>query len=1366
FIVLIISILIIDSKPTSGREITHGNVQILNSDASGLTLTFTPGNWQEETVKIGSEEFTLFTFQGAIFSEEKPGLPQIPYQAIVVGIPVGAQVTYQIIENDYDIIDDVKSLPFPQITKQENWPAFNYKANASVYSRSRAFPTSPVKIDKPAFFRDQQIVRISLAGIQFLPDKGEVKKYKRMVVRINFVGGLSTSLPRTGHISPTEEGLYRRLLLNYQQAAGWRLSHDRLRKLEKRRFANQNWYKFHITEEGIYKIEGKQLESMGINLSDIDPKKIKIFNNGGRELPRKINAPRPQGLVENAILVSDGGDGRFDSGDFILFYGRGVQGWDFDPKTQSFHHYINHYVNENVYWLTWDDERDGKRMEVIPSGQPTGNVIEQYQGMAFVEDERINPLRSGLNWFGWEYANSEVGRRSLSKLNLPNARPDGNVQFRVRFASLTGGQHRFNIVMNGNPVDNVQFGGVGATYLEIRTRLFQLSAQNVLVPGENRLEIFYSPSLQTGRALLDFVEIFYPADLRAVEDELAFTVFPASGPQTYRISNFSKNPIRLFDVTDFSDVKEIVNFQFSNGSLTFTDEQTPDKPKRYLALHSSKFKTVETLERVDYVDLRRTDLGAEFVIITHEDFYSEALRLESLRENGNPDNQLQTEVVRIGDIYNNFSGGLMDPTAIRDFLKFTYDNWNPRPSYVLLLGDGDFDHRNIISKSDKNWIPTFQTDSLTTTSSTLRELVSRTSDSWYTYVSGNDRVMDMAIGRINAQTPEDAKNAIDKIIAYETQPLRGKWHNTVTFIGDDELVTGGKPSAADVVHILQTEDIAENHIPRCFDVEKIYLSEFPKVLSASVSGVIKPAAREALIRQINQGTLIVNYIGHGNSTQWAHEVVFHKSDNDRVQNHGKYIFFMAATCDWALFDNPQSQSQAEELLLAQDRGAIAILSSARLVFSTLNARFNQVFYDNLFVAPGTTARLGDAFVISRIITNNLNNDEKFHIYGDPTLRLAIPKYEAVITSMEPDSIVALSTVTVQGEVRSNDQFLNDFNGKILINTFDSRKFVIHVPEAGSTQRYFLPGNSIFRGVVPVTNGKFTAKFIVPKDISYGGQQARISAYFWNDQVDGAGCQNNIRVSGSTNNLVDTEGPEVRISFKGQEDFVTGDVVNENAILVVDIADTVSGVNITGEIGHRLTLTIDPDQETCLSEFYRFLGINSIDLTDLFQFNEGDHLRGRVEFPIQFPREVEIGGRVVPCTLPGQEDRHTLKVKAWDNANNSTTATVDVVVVHEEGLVLKDVLNYPNPFAEKTTFTFFLNRDAEVKIKIYTISGQLIRTLEYPFAHSGFNMIEWDGRDEEGDRPANGIYIFKLIAKSQDGSDGGQSEVVGRLAIVR
>jgi len=1368
FVTVVLLVVFVAFQPVDSisREPSSKSVELSNQTQNSLTLTFTLKDYQENEVEIDGKKFVAVDFSHAQFLQ-KPGEPKIPYHSVVLGIPVGSRVTSRILETDEEIEPGVRLEPFPDLKKVDGWPESDYKIDQRIYSSTQHFPEKIVNIEQPAFFRDQQIVQIKVPGIRFIPAQNQIIKYKKIVIEIDFSGGQPLGFKSKQITSPTEEEFYKSAVLNYAQAKKWRKlpavvsPADRLQRAT---LQSGIFYTITVSEEGFYRIDGKLLESNNIDLNNVDPAKIRLFNNGGLELPRNINTPRPDSLVENAILVEDGGDGRFDSNDFILFYGRGLEGWNYDAAQRKFKHYINHYDFSNIYWLSVDGTVNGKRMQTVQSGSPAGSVITTYQGLAFIEEELNNPLRSGLDWFGRQFATDEASRTQTYKLNLPNAVPVSVADISVNFVALNSGLHTFAISLNDNFVGTKQFTGLSltqGTYLRPRGGFGRFTSGPDLTAGENTLRIDYSHSTSFGQAYLDWVEFLYQANLSAVDDEISFTVLPDSGLKTYRVNNFSQNPIQLFGVTDYASVRHFAGLTESTGTVTFTDFQSTDSPKRYIALTKDKYRNVQALERIEMKDIKHATPGAEFVIITHEDFLPEAQRLASFRENGNPKNQLITEVVQISDIYKNFSAGLLDPVGIRNFLQYTYAHWSPRPAYILLFGDGDYDPKNIIGKGDQNWIPTFQSDD------TLAELGTRTTDSWFTYLIGNDKVMDMAIGRINAQTLTDARNGVDKIIAYETRPLYDTWRNTITLVADDELITGGRPSPIDDVHIIQTEQLVTGgYLPSSFDLKKIYLSEFPKVVSASVGGVIKPAARETLVRQINDGTLIVNFVGHGNSTQWAHEVVFQQSDNARVQNQDKLIFFVAATCDWALFDNPQRQSQAEELLLAEGRGAIAILSSARLVFSQGNAAFNRTFYDRLFAPDVGTARIGDAFVATRAIINNTINDEKFHIYGDPTLRLAMPEDEAVITSIRPDSILALSTMKVSGEVRKNGQLQSDFNGTAFIKTFDSEKFVRHVPEAGRVQIYRLPGNSIYRGSVPVQNGKFSARFIIPKDISYGGSRARISAYFSGNGTDGIGYVDNIKVSNTSSTLVDKDGPAIKLYFQGRENFTSGDVVGENVTLVAELADTVSGINIAGEIGHRITLEIDPNEETCISERNQFQGISSIDLTDLFRFNEGDFLRGTVEFPLTFPRELDIGGNTVSCISPDGEQKHTLVLKAWDNSNNSSTVSVEVMIVHEDGLVLRDVMNYPNPMVNNTTFTFISNQESDVTIKIYTISGQLIRTLEYPSARNGFNMVKWDGLDTDGDVPANGVYLYKVIARGQGSSGTQQKETVGRLAIIR
>jgi hypothetical protein len=1343
-------------------------VDILDQDETGLTLSLIPQNWSIDTVAVNGKEWLSADFAGAEFAGT-PGIPRVANFNVTLGVPLNGQIAARVVSIESQTITGYDLIPEFDYAGSQSGPTMVLTPDQAIYAGRGEFPSNAFTLSEAVFFRAQRTVTLSVPAIRYLPASNQVDLHQRIVIAITF----QRSVARAVQIpvqSEAEESLYRSVVFNYEQARPWRKSRpvEGARKISAPASIG-TFYQFSISESGIYRFDGTYLESQNINLASIVPARVRLFGNGGRERPRSLSAIN-SGPQECAILVEDGGDGRFDRGDAILFYASGPSGWDYDLQRGRFRHYINRYQESGTYFFSFDGDQDGKRITAMTSLPVGPNPIERYKGLYFNEEESENPLRSGMNWFGRKF--DDLFRSQNYPVNLPDAIPESEAFFNFALVALSDRTHTFTMSVDDQIIGTRAVAGYPLSlgeYLALRHEQASFTHSNLLNAGQNSVRISHAHTQKEAQAMVDWFEIQYDARLQAQDNELLFRVVPQSEVESYRVSNLS-GQARLFDVSDIANVMEISGLQTSGAAVSFSMAQIPDSAKTYIVSNADAFKDRPdgTIQRMQYIDLRAAGLGAEFIIITHNDFLSEAARLQSYRENGNLDNSLSTEVVSISDIYSNFSNGQVDPTAIRDFLEYAYENWSPSPSYVLLFGDGDYDYKNKLSNNDSNWIPTYQTDDLEN-SNRLDELVSRTADSWFSYVSGNDNVMDVAIGRVNIQSLEDAKTFVDKLIAYEMQPLRGKWRNTVTVVGDDELVRGGNPDRQDVIHINQAENIAESYIPKSFDLRKIYLSEYPKVISASVGGITKPAAKDALVNQINEGTLIVNYTGHGNSTLWAHERIFLKSDNDLLTNEDKLTFFVAATCDWALFDNPSDQSHAEELLLMDSRGAIAILSSARLVFANTNFTFNTTYYDNLFRNQGFV-RLGDAFVATRagrIDPTTVRNDEKFHIYGDPTMRLAVPRQRAVITSVNPDSIVALTMMQISGEVQQDGGLWNDFDGTALVTVFDSRRFVQNVTEAdGFTQEYFLAGNSIYRGTVPVRNGIFSAQFVVPKDLSYGGSQARVSAYFWNQQTDGIGYQNNIVVSSSSSSLVDTDGPEIKIYFENYENFTTGDIVEEDAILVVELADTLSGINIAGEIGHRITLTVDPEDETCLSEFYQFQGISNIDLTEAFTFDEGNPFRGKVRFPLQFPRQVDLGGRIVSCTTTTGEDRHTLLIKAWDNSNNSSTASVEVVVVHEEGLVLASLMNYPNPFRESTTFTFKSNRDAEVEIKIYTLSGQLIRTLEYPFAIRGFNMVDWDGLDADGDELANGVYLYKIVARALGSEGVDQEEKIGRVAIIR
>ncbi len=513
--------------------------------------------------------------------------------------------------------------------------------------------------------------------------------------------------------------------------------------------------------------------------------------------------------------------------------------------------------------------------------------------------------------------------------------------------------------------------------------------------------------------------------------------------------------------------------------------------------------------------------------------------------------------------------------------------------------------------------------------------------------------------------------------------------------------------------------------------------------SFTADGRRKPDAAKAIVDQINSGTLITNWTGHGNSDVWAHEHVFERETTiPQLVNKDRLTFVSAATCDFGRFDNPLDRSGTELLLVRENGGSIGTLSSVRAAFSDQNALFNDDFYSYLLQrnASGKLTRLGDA-IFSVKQARYLSNDQKFHLFGDPTLRLIAPTYRASLDTINGrptitvDTLRALGVGKLEGSIQKLDGTpWSDYSGKALLTVYDSRKDITVPGWFGFT--FSVPGGVIYRGESTVTNGKFSPTFYVPKDISYENNQGRMSVYFSNASTDGAGYTENVMFGGADSTAAqDVQGPTISI-YLDSRNFRAGDLVGESPLLLIDYFDE-HGINTaSGGIGHRLEAWID-DQPT------------AIDLTDFYKGKVDSYQEGSVEYRI--------------ASLA--DGKHEIKAKAWDIYNNSSTSQTTFVVATTSDLHISNVFNYPNPFARSTTFTFQQNQSMpiNVEIKIYTLAGRLVKVLRAPSVADPFVRIPWDGRDEDGDAIANGVYLYRVVAHSVDG--GKSTETIGKLSVL-
>jgi hypothetical protein len=707
---------------------------------------------------------------------------------------------------------------------------------------------------------------------------------------------------------------------------------------------------------------------------------------------------------------------------------------------------------------------------------------------------------------------------------------------------------------------------------------------------------------------------------------------------------------------------------------------------------------------------------------------------------------MSTVVVDVTQIYNEFAGGLPDITAIRDYLRYAYVNWTRRPRYVLLFGQASYDYKGLLG-SKSSYVPTWQSPE------SLDDINSYSTDDFFAKF-GSANALSLVLGRISSRTVSEANVVVDKLVRYDNSSVRDSWKLRIVYVGDDSWT----PEREDgTQHSDDAEALAEFHTPDLFEKKKIYIAEYPTEYSAQ--GRRKPGAFQAIIDDINQGILLFNFAGHGNPEQLAHENIFNvQTSIPQLVNSDRLAVFFMATCNFSQFDDPVRYTGGELLMDKPDGGAVAVMSATRKVYASENAALSQGTYDFMFQhdAFGHVIALRPAEALFMYKSgSNGTNDQKFFFMGDPTMRLQFPSSYASIDSINQQSldsvnaaplttpvlIRALSRVTVSGSIRSQSNTIDEsFSGKLtlLVNDPTRKKVIVNFFD-NVDWSYVATGGTIHRGENSITNGRFRASFVVPRDVSFADSTARgrMLVYFSNTSVDGAGITEKFQIGAPDSvHTNDQQGPKITI-FLDSRSFRPGDMVTEKPTLIVDLADS-SGINTSNSgIGHRIEAWINNSTQ-------------STDVTDAYASKLDNYTEGSVQYQLS--------------NLP--QGRNTLRVRAWDSYNNSASAETFFDVASSDHLTLTDVMNWPNPFAGSTMFTFRQNQSAllNVTVKVYTVAGRLIQTLTSTSAGESFVRVPWDGRDRDGDILANGVYFYKVLVSTADGRFS--SEALGKLSIVK
>ncbi len=1294
-------------------------VKILSSSSEGVTVEYRPVIHIDST-RIDGQKFLLFDFSQALEEEGlKPGQPLLQYRAFNFGVPAESGNTLQILQTDFNTIPG-KLIFKAKLVKRKGFFTDEFSTKEI---KPLEGTTQILKFGDFGLIRDLPVQTVKVFPV--LPQgENKLKVLRKIVFRINF-----GSAERDKNYGFEDRHLYD-VVLNYNVAKRWI---KRNRVLSKGNLnsvlASGTWYKFPVSEEGIYKITRSKLAEYGIDPASVDPRTIKIYNNGGYMLPRKQSADVPTDLVENAIFVKGEEDGKFDEGDYILFYGRGTDFFEADSSSGGLLRKKDYYSKVNYYFITAGGE-NGKRMAVQNSLNESVKYLQTSTFAAtYHEDDKINIIKSGVVYLGDDFSSSNNSNTYVT--SLPGILPNSTITYVFNFVNEYTSPQIIRIYENDRQVFSGAIPGAFG-WLVAGSRSDYFYYTGTLKDNRSVLKFVYDATSVSAKGYLDYFEIYYHKDLIAHNNQVLFFSKDTTSVIEYNLMNFSNSSIYGFNISDYSNVKTINPKMLSGGEFVFQAKERKGKVQKYLVVNESAFLTPDKGIKVENSNLHGISNGAEYVIITVKDFKDAAERLADYRANDS-ETKRSSKVVLMSEIYNEFSSGNLDPTAIRNFLRYAYLHWQTKPFYVLLFGDGDYDYLNVEGQN-KNFIPAYET------LGSFDEVFSYPYDDYYARIVGDDQKADLALGRINVDSPTDAEIAVDKIIKYESDNGEGLWKSRITLVADDGLTSKGNDGSE---HTAQSETLARHHIPPHFDLNKLYLSLFPTVNTGL--GRRKPRVNEEIVSAVNNGTLILNFVGHGNPQVWTHEVVFDRDVTIQQFNNDKYFFLLAATCDFGRYDDPDIQSGTEVMLLQKDAGSIGTVAASRPVYSQSNAKLAYDFFDNLLMnrdeynLPRT---LGKAYFILKE-NRTAPNDEKYHLFGDPALRLNIPRLPVKIDSVNGVAdglnvqLKALGNASIDGIVSDASGNANpSVNGRAIISVYDSKR-VVHLSDIN--YNIVLQGGLLFRGQVTVENGRFSTDFIIPKDISYENKNGKIVSYFYNDETDGIGYNTNITVGGTDSTLKnDNRGPDIQIFFD--------DLNNENSYLVnpdfrllVKLSDK-TGLNTTGTgVGHKLEAILN-DQEA-----------SAIDLTKYFigDLNAGGK-SGIVDYKFS---DLKVG-------------QYKLRIKAWDVFNNLSTAQTYFSVVEGSSLVIRDVLNYPNPFTNSTTFTFQhnLTQPVNVKIKIYTIAGRLIKKLEEYNVPEKFVKVYWDGRDEDGNSLANGTYLYKLTVESVSGNF--KQNFLGKLSIIR
>ncbi|MCX7986467.1 MAG: type IX secretion system sortase PorU [Bacteroidales bacterium] len=1095
------------------------------------------------------------------------------------------------------------------------------------------------------------------------------------------------------------------------------------------------WYKLKVSQEGIYRITYAQLKNWGFTNLD----QIQIFGNGGGMLPISTKFSRKDDLTKIPIYIEKGTDGLFNEGDYLLFFGQGPHIWKFNPKNRRFYHQKHQYSDFNYYFIT-DSQGSTVNIEKVPYQPDKTSVIEisNFDDYQFFESDEVNLLHSGSVWYGNVISNQTSRTFTANFSNLDLSIP-AFIYYDILSEASTPGTFTFSV--GSTTVEKNTKNSSSYTYYPIRDTMLVTLSNNTF-----KLTLSYrNLGSSSAQGYVNYIGVNVQRKLNFNGSPLIFrnrSTYKSGKTIKYIVENASSN-VMVWDVTD-PTAPAYVETTLESGKLVFF---APSDTLRQFIVFSkqSNFLSIDEASSIPNQNIHGEKVPDLLIVVPPDSaIVEQARRLANFRRTNDG---LDVLLVTTQQVYNEFSSGVRDVSAIRDMVKMFYDRNPEKMKYLLLFGKGTYAN-NFNNPNNYNLIPTYQS------SESLVESASYVTDDFFGWMNWTNNessnLLDIGVGRLPIRNADEAKVVVDKLINYVNPKYDGDWKNIITFVGDDE---------DDNIHINQSDELAnlvETRYPY-FQIRKIYLDAY--IQTSTSIGDRYPDANVALNNQVNTGTLIVNYTGHGSPIQLAHEDIVDVSIIRSWKNADRLPLFVTATCSFSRFDDVDLQemktvtSAGEEILLNPTGGGIGLLTTTRLVFASDNFVLNRAFYNHVFSQNnhGDFLRLGD---IMRLTKNDAYytgiNRLNFTLLGDPSMTLAFPKYNYIKVDslytengLRSDTIRALDRINVTGHFEDEQGNLVPYNGLQYVIVYDKADTLSTLAnDADSYPKLFSQRqNIIFRGKVEVTDGKFTFTFPVPKDIRYHHGYGKIIFYASDTYPKSyGGTFDSFLVGGvSQREANDMVGPTIRL-FMNDTNFVDGGITDPNPRLLIKLYDS-DGINATGiGIGHDITAILDDD----LRRYYV--------LNDYYQSELNDFTKGTVVFPL----------------INLTEGAHRVKVMAYDIYNNYSESYLTFRVKSDNEMLIERVYNYPNPLSDYTSFVIehnWPNRELMLEIEIFSFSGAIVNKLRYKGSFEGYVSppVRWNGTDGNGHKVGSGLYIYRVTMKDNEGNS---AENYGKLLIVR